>query len=130
MDGVTKFEQTVGSAVQAPGSTVYNSCPYCPTDYTIQVSKEKDSVTLSAWRDFGVYGSALDSTWIAQTSSDTGIPPYTYIPGSVREMHRNVEVAETIDEPEICLLKVPSYSHSKYRDPVFFRRLPNRVLHT
>ncbi|KAL6900400.1 hypothetical protein GGI43DRAFT_405346 [Trichoderma evansii] len=82
------------SALRSLGQWKSVSCPRCPTDCSIGISKNLKTVRIVAWHDFGPEGSPLDGDWKAHVeSSYTDClalwPGLTYPEGSVRRQWYN-----------------------------------------
>ncbi|PTB35903.1 hypothetical protein M441DRAFT_125299, partial [Trichoderma asperellum CBS 433.97] len=66
---ITGLEDGIESALAHPGQWISVSCPRCPTDCDIKVSKGLNKVKVMAWHDFGIEGSPLDGGWEAHVES-------------------------------------------------------------
>lgn len=66
---ITGLEDGIESALVHPGQWISVSCPRCPTDCDIKVSKGLNKVKVMAWHDFGIEGPPLDGGWEAHVES-------------------------------------------------------------
>jgi hypothetical protein len=68
----TRLYQTMARAIRNHGIEIQGSCEWCPTDYSVIYVKRIGQLTLSAWHDFGAYGSVSDPHWSSQMEDHQG----------------------------------------------------------
>ncbi|KAL6807977.1 hypothetical protein GGI42DRAFT_340976 [Trichoderma sp. SZMC 28013] len=57
------LERSIENAIERKGVSFICSCPRCPTDYAVIVSRSAMMATIEAWHDFGGEGSPMDTGW-------------------------------------------------------------------
>lgn len=99
--GITDLEDAIESALGSPGEWKLVSCPRCPVDCNISISKDLKYVKAIAWHDFGIEGSPLDGGWDVHVESKSYTdwlapgPGLAYVDGGVRKLWSNGGESET-----------------------------------
>lgn len=86
--------RAVSQAFLDPAQEVHRHCRWCPTDYSLLYHQHNGTLILSAWHDFGAYGSVLNPHWSSQAPHQNNdaypLPPrFNRMPGAAREAYRN-----------------------------------------
>ncbi|KAL7915293.1 hypothetical protein GGI35DRAFT_489002 [Trichoderma velutinum] len=86
-----KFTTAVEDAFNKRGHEVRSYCPYCCTDFSLEVSRRSFRITI--WHDLGTESSALDFVWMASvpTPAMGSIDLFNEAPGRIRELYDSVK---------------------------------------
>ncbi|PNP52532.1 hypothetical protein THARTR1_06879 [Trichoderma harzianum] len=66
---ISQFTMAVDDAFNKRGHEVCSYCPYCCTDFSVEVSRRSLKITI--WNDLGTESSALDIVWLASVPNPT-----------------------------------------------------------
>ncbi|KAL6788601.1 hypothetical protein J3E68DRAFT_439714 [Trichoderma sp. SZMC 28012] len=95
---ITDLEDGIDLAIKIPGQWVFISCPRCPTDCGIIVSKGNKEATIQSWHDLGTEGPQSVLRWGVHVSAgiyddwiDQGMK-VDYTHGSIRALWLEDEV--------------------------------------
>ncbi|KAL7894640.1 hypothetical protein HDV64DRAFT_117204 [Trichoderma sp. TUCIM 5745] len=84
--------RAVSQAIQDPSHEVRRHCRWCATDYSLLYHQHTGQLILSAWHDFGAYGSVSSPHWSSQAlrQNDDAYPlaaPFSRMPGASRQAY-------------------------------------------
>ncbi|KAL6697951.1 hypothetical protein J3F84DRAFT_406321 [Trichoderma pleuroticola] len=97
------LEKAIENALKHKGVSIICSCPRCPTDYEVIVSKDVRTATIRAWHDFGGEGAPMDTGWDLHVRSPSAFdwvsqgPQSGHVDGSIERLwldtHGELELA-------------------------------------
>ncbi|KAL7915777.1 hypothetical protein GGI35DRAFT_485318 [Trichoderma velutinum] len=86
------LEKTIQKAIRYKGWIFCISCPRCPTDFEVIVSRNVRTATIRAWHDFGGEGAPMDTGWDVHVQN-IGVSDWMYqgpwlghVPGSIERL--------------------------------------------